>query len=864
MTAKTVDSIKGAVYSIASPKLPSLDVIVSDDNVKALERYLKEKPERLSEVDKEGKTLLILLIQSLAFACAKLVIQKYPQNINHTDVTRRSALHYACQMEQADLVQLLVQNEALAFAKDVEGMTPFHIAIQKEQLECILLFSQLPPEKVPKELFQEHEITPLHLAASRPLSCFRPVLQMANRLRVNLDLKDERGMTALHHAVTGKTPLESLRALLQYHIQFDIVASTGHTALSLACRDNNEQVANLLLINTANPTLGNPPPLLHAYLNDSRDLAQKLIANGASPEVTAGKDHLHDIAYVQGNDRFNTLLHITRKMQAPICQTLEKKEEGFLSFLKPSRLGQFSKADLEGKKHFAAIEAHPLQNSHLHELVLHSDIDFDLLYSATPKEGWDLTNRLGETPFFHLCKRGTLATCIRLQQHAPNVNCVDKERNTILHASLQAENMLLFYYLCTQFKFLINTQNARGETPLHIAVKMGAYFAVVFLLKLGANPLLLDRKHNSVLHMAGETLNEYTVQIIDHLVAKKVPLEGPNVEGKTAVYVAWERGNAVAFNQLLRLGVTLDAVNIKGDTLLISACKTTHYNGAEQLVLAGADRSQQTVITTALIATCKLGACPELVQLLVSKNIGPVQKASQAASPNRVVGRDLPLLVLIQQLKDPTNKCQELPQFKMLEILLQNGAKPDKTVYTDLDQKVKTSPLIEAIRRKLTPVVRKLLEYKADPNKKPHGNIRPLKLACELDLVDIAKALIEKGATVSKKLQKLEKLSQRMQEALRQAKRKSSSASSTNAPLQRTDSFKVLGKKERKEKKSKKEKAKERVPQVVPPAPLSPPSNSAIRPSQQPQSSSVDGITWQFRSFSVEDVERLNQQSGSS
>jgi len=95
---------------------------------------------------------------------------------------------------------------------------------------------------------------------------------------------------------------------------------------------------------------------------------------------------------------------------------------------------------------------------------------------------------------------------------------------------------------------LINCENFRGETPLHIAARAGKAGAVELLLPQGV-PTYPDRFGNSALH---EAVRNRHHEVINHLVNKDPSLlYCQNKESKSPLCIAVETGDLKVLELLL-------------------------------------------------------------------------------------------------------------------------------------------------------------------------------------------------------------------------------------------------------------------------------------------------------------------------
>ncbi|CAD6231483.1 GSCOCG00001432001-RA-CDS [Cotesia congregata] len=165
-------------------------------------------------------------------------------------------LHLCCQWGLEQVVQTLVEHGANVNARDAEGKTPIHIAIQNQHAEIIALLLC-------------HPNLDLSLRDKKGLSPFATALTVRNNKAAQAILEklpsaaeqfDNKGRNFLHMAIQ-KGDMESIlfllsiqaghaavvAALLQNGINFDAVNTDGDNALHVAVREGHVSVVRTLL-----------------------------------------------------------------------------------------------------------------------------------------------------------------------------------------------------------------------------------------------------------------------------------------------------------------------------------------------------------------------------------------------------------------------------------------------------------------------------------------------------------------------------------------------------------------------------------------------------------------------------------------
>ncbi|XP_065336569.1 uncharacterized protein LOC135937349 [Cloeon dipterum] len=231
--------------------------IVSD----SLFSWLKE----LNEVDLNAKnnlneTALLLACKKRSWKFAKQLLLAEDVEINTVDLEGRTALHYAAQCRDLDIVRELIEKGADIKLTDKKGKNTLHHALHTHIFEFI---------------FEENR-------------------DLARAKLIN-------GNTILHSAAKHYIVSDSLFSWLEEQNEVDSNAKNNlnETALLLACKKTSWKFAKQLLsaedveINTVD--LEGRTALHYAAQCRDLDLMRKLIEKGADPSVTdkEGKNVLH-------------------------------------------------------------------------------------------------------------------------------------------------------------------------------------------------------------------------------------------------------------------------------------------------------------------------------------------------------------------------------------------------------------------------------------------------------------------------------------------------------------------------------------------------------------------------------------------
>ena len=715
-------------FAPSNARYQTLEEVVAEDSPDFLEDYIQRNPVVLTQFDEEGNTLLMLLIRQGAERASMHLLVEYAsyQNVAKQNVEGRTALHYACFKKSFGLAEKLCEMGASHVCLDVHGQTPLHISISNASSEITLHFLNICPTHEDYEpLFVEGVTNPLHLAAE---SSETKVLEKMATLTSKYNLRDEEGRSALHRAVFSKESIANAKVLLklQPKVVIDAQDARLRTPFWLSCHAGNRDLAKLLSSKRASPDKGWPCPLIMAYLKNEQELVQMLLDSGASLEPQFCFFTIREILTLLGGTKLGG-------------------SEILLSLSEDDRQTRASSAGEDTR------QENKLSPGSLHRLVL-SEESIPMLLQRSRQERWNEQNSDGKSPFFILCEQGSLLSCHRVLQAVRgglgiNLTLPDSTGNTVLHATLKNEKTECFLLLLRHLRDAIDARNSSGETPLHIAVRMGNTLAILVLLKFGANPNIQNQSGESPLHLVcsikGKPENEIML-IIDQLVLHGANLDILDTMRWHPLASAMLQDNRFVFDYLLRKGANPNAPMDEGNTLLMLSCDRDDLTSAQILVKAGANVNAKSYRRCALHVATSASRLA-FVTLFLNPRSGAKDKAESGADPDLEMDGVTALGIVLQNITSKQNP----DDLKIFAELLQHKVNIDKRMVIGSRQ---ITPLAYCAEENLLVELYELLRQGADPNGWERKGERPIELASRKGYAPIVRTLIDYKAKIPKQL----------------------------------------------------------------------------------------------------------------
>lgn len=562
----------------------------------------------------------------------------YGADPNRADNDDETAAFKAARAGYDDVLRLLATYGAdLSLAQSgQQGLTPAHAAASEGQTETLRVLAELG---APLDKADSHGRTPVHLAAGA--SDHRKsgtTLAVLSELGAALNTQDDTGKSPLHVAAQhGNLP--GMRVLLSSAMGLSKRCKEGYTPLDWAIKKNKVKAAAQLChagagLNTALPKgmntahlaakVGNRKilTLLHRHnlklnISSHTGLSPADVARQSGHPLTSYwiqqlTKHSRDHTTRDHTTNASAILPVERlTISAPKrrCHSLDDELSDWLNVLYDERNSMSNKDYLDKcnlSKRLKGYMTPQSPGSHSQHPSLTAAIvgDADALIWLTNK-GESLTTRdeSGLTPVMLAAQSGITNALHALSDLNANFTTKTSEPDGHVQRSDSALHIAAMDGSTETLHFLrkkglaIDTKNALGATPLHLACAKDRPENVATLLALGADPLQETKQGARAVHViadsgAASALDALLTHWRDNNADLKEFLNQSLPDsGETALHLAIEKGHAEVVAMLLRYGADPNRTDNDRETAAFMAAQRGENEMLFHLAQNGADLS---------------------------------------------------------------------------------------------------------------------------------------------------------------------------------------------------------------------------------------------------------------------------------
>ncbi|XP_055354606.1 serine/threonine-protein phosphatase 6 regulatory ankyrin repeat subunit B-like [Paramacrobiotus metropolitanus] len=531
-----------------------LQLAVERGSSTVIDQLITHYPESIHVRTEDGSTLAhIAALYGHAETMVTLLKRGvYPHMPNKSGAL---ALHAAARAGHASVIQsILSTRNAFVDAKTRKNYTALHLAVEFGKVNVVEVL--LGAGASPHTKGGTQGETPLHVAAKLPNGVLAAVSLIKSGANVNAKLDNQD--TPLHLAARagGK---EMVRILLQEKADSVAKNFNGETPFLLACRSCHYEVAKILIEHLTEHFGKYEANAVVAAANKEGETVMHFVAE-TNPEMTHfPEEHIK-------------LLHLILDHHANVTNQ--------------------TRLTFETPLHYCARNG----NSQMLAVLL-ANLDPDAVQAAInrqTKNGW--------SPLLTASERGDAAIVKTLLRNHARTDIFDETGRTALHIAVENGHLEVVDVLARK-KAFINARTRTGATPLHLASMKGyedivrllvekyaasvdantndmkhpLHFAVQYgtvnvcecLLSLNADPLAMDNRGSTSLHLAAEYNKPGIIKLFLSKLADRDPLSLRDARGQTAAIIAAKNGCTAVIEELLSFdkNAVINSLDADGNTV---------------------------------------------------------------------------------------------------------------------------------------------------------------------------------------------------------------------------------------------------------------------------------------------------------
>ena len=514
--------------------------------------------------------------------CLKEILPEiidYGADLNSTNKRGRTALLLSCFYSQRDSVKALLREGADPAIGDEEGFSCIDAAVDgrcsKDTLQA--LFDHGAPLNGKRK-----DGTNALLRACKTGQSESVMFLLEAGADVNIAKPD--GNTCLHEAVYGHCSGKTLQKLTHKGVDINAVNNNSETVLMLSCYAAQEEFVKVLLKNGADCNICDADKYtsLHAAVHGccTIEILQEIIDHHA---------HLN----AQGiNGETALLLACSYRQQDSAKILLEAGSNPNI-------------ADNDGITSLQAAVDGRCRKTTLQVLIEYG-ADIDAKRSD------------GENSLLRACRTGQSESVKFLLEAGADVNNPQPNGNTILHAAVDGGCSKEALQTIIQNGVNVNDVNNSNETALILACYRAQEELVKVLLEERADPNISAANSCTSLH--GAVRGHCTCETLQEIIAHKVYLDGQNIDGKTALWLACSYMQQDSVKILLEAGSNPNIASADGNTSLHAAISGGSSRGIILALIHHAVNVNATNMSneTALVLAAKNGYAEAMNVLLRS------------------------------------------------------------------------------------------------------------------------------------------------------------------------------------------------------------------------------------------------------
>lgn len=265
-----------------------MDITTDGQRLKMNKKRLKLLVGTCFDIDEllsTGETLLHVAVKKNFKDIVQLLIDNHASIDIKDKLEELTPLFYAIKKNNIDIAKILIENGADINTKDRYHVSPIHFVVENYYIDMLKLLIEKGVDI--NDNYRRRRYVPLHIAVYK--GNFN-IVQLLIDNHACLNVKNDDGDTALHHALKYKQP-DIAKLLIENDIDLSMKNSSLDTYLHCAIYYRYSDIARILIekgvdidaINSYKYT-----PLIFAIKERNIDIARLLIAKNAKTYITTG------------------------------------------------------------------------------------------------------------------------------------------------------------------------------------------------------------------------------------------------------------------------------------------------------------------------------------------------------------------------------------------------------------------------------------------------------------------------------------------------------------------------------------------------------------------------------------------------
>ncbi|CAB0030145.1 unnamed protein product [Trichogramma brassicae] len=741
------------------------------------------KTVKVDAKNRQGNTPLHLAIIYGKKKLAELLLKR-GANPNLTNNDEMTPLHSICMKDENSddlttwLFEISKYRKLQVNAQDKRGQTPLHLALKNRYVKMAkLLMSRGADPNWP----DKDGLTPLHLICKRQddddelVQRFFDVDHEFNQL-VQVNARDKWGNPPLHWALENGH-LNIIQLLLRRGADANLANLKGLTPLHIIClkKDDDDDLVSRFFdwVNKVNQIVqvnaqdqwGNTP--LHwALENKHLNVVQLLLRQGADANLPnlKGLTLLHIICLKKDDDdhlvkrffdwvnKINQVVQVNaqdKSGNSPLHWALDKKHVKIAEWLLKNSHADPNLANAAGLT--------PLQIICINKVYddIYDDDFVELLFKISEERNQtvqvNIRFEFGNTLLHLAVCKGKLKMAGLLLRRGADPNLTNEKGLTPLHIISQecdddGEFLETFFAINDKVgrTVLVDIQNSKGDTALHLALTSDNKKAAELLLRRGANPNVANKEKSTPLHVVCQKKDdeEDLVKMLFELSHEKhhpLDFNAKNEIFFSPLMYALFNGHKKVAELLVTRCNSLSVIDAEGSTPLHDICKYD-FNDQDLVIclfkiIIEQDRTiqidTQDRFGITLLHLAFDSHHENLAALLLRNGANPnIANASGETPLHRICSRDY-----------------DDDVFDAAKMLFDISDEKQKTILVDAQDKQGWTPLHSAVARMHARLIKLLLRRGANPNIANAKGETPLHHICSRDydddVFDAAKMLFD-------------------------------------------------------------------------------------------------------------------------